>query len=688
MTYHKYVLSLLKIAHHYTLHFIFYRNIFYIYLLTGDVIKVSNDLNKPVFFSSAAIILLVTIVGSFFPTFLKESFSAAQSWLTNEFGWVVMLAVATILFVSLWLMIGRLGDIKLGPDDSEPEYSSSSWFAMLFSAGMGIGLLFFGVAEPIMHYSSPPVGEALSIGAAKEAMKITFFHWGLHAWAVYGMFAVILAYFSYRKNLPLLPRSAFYPMLGEKIHGAWGDMIDTFAVVGTMFGVATSLGLGVSQVNAGLSYLIGIPQSTSVQIALITAITLLATASVVLGLDGGIKKLSNLNMILAVLLLGLILAIGETTSLIEAYVQNSGAYLSDIIYKTFNLYAYQNKKSWIGGWTVFYWTWWIAWAPFVGIFIARISRGRTIREFLLGVLLVPSAFTFLWMTVFGNSAISISRLAGGSGLVDTVTNNVPVSLFKFLSYFPSGTALSILAVMLVVTFFVSSSDSGSLVIDTLTSGGSEEPPVWQRIFWALTEGVVAAVLLVAGGLEALQTMTIISSFPIVLMMLLGAYNLVRALQSDRRLLQSVKTHTTSVQMSSRSTWQDRLSSLTSHPSLNEVNNFLRDTVKPSLRELSNELLDRGHSVKFIQDDYSASIVIVNPKGFDDFLYQVKVRSFEVPSYSPEEKEYYARAEVFLSSGGQGIDIFGYTKDQILGDAITQYEKHFHFLHMLHGEVHD
>lgn len=583
-------------------------------------------------------------------------------------------------------MIGRLGDIKLGPDHSSPDYTYTSWFAMLFSAGMGIGLLFFGVAEPIMHFSSPPVGEPSTIESAREAMKITFFHWGLHAWAVYALLAVILAYFCYRKNLPLLPRSAFFPFIGKRIYGWIGDVVDSFAVIGTMFGVATSLGFGVTQVNAGLNYLFNVPQTSGVQVGLIAIITTFATISVVLGLDGGIKKLSNINVILAACLMIAVLLLGNTVDLLQSYVQNTGAYLSDIIYKTFNLYAYDKKDSWIGGWTLLYWGWWISWSPFVGMFIARISRGRTIREFMIGVLFIPTGFTFLWMTIFGNSAISLALKENATDLVNTVNSNVPVALFKLLEYFPFSSFLAMLVLMLVVTFFVSSSDSGSLVIDTLTSGGQQEPPVWQRIFWAVTEGVVAAILLLAGGLEALQTMTIASAFPMIFMIIAGALALLKSLKADHLLLSSVQNHTTTVQYSqANTTWKERLDALVTHPEFNQVQKFLSDTVRPGLDELKEEMTKKGLEVKLFEEkDQSISIVVIN-NGVEDFKYQIVLRSFEVPDYVPEENQRFCRAEVFLRSGGQDYDVFGYTKDQIVADAVTQYEKHFHFLHMKHSE---
>ncbi|POB13420.1 BCCT family transporter [Halobacteriovorax sp. DA5] len=650
--------------------------------------EVESTINKNVFFSSAFFILLITAVGSIWPGHLSQFFKGIQAWLIAKTSWVYVLSMGIILFTSLWLMVSRLGDIKLGPDHSEPGYTNLSWFAMLFSAGMGIGLLFFGVAEPIMHFSSPPVGEAQTIESAREAMKITFFHWGLHAWGVYALLAVCLAYFCYRKNLPLLPRSAFYPILGDKVHGVAGDVVDTFAVIGTMFGVATSLGFGVAQVNAGLHYLIGIPQSETIQVILIAIITGMATISVVLGLDGGIKKLSNINLVVAVILLVAVMALGDTVHLFQQYVQNTGSYLSDIIYKTFNLYAYEKKEKWIGGWTLLYWGWWISWSPFVGMFIARISRGRTIREFMIGVLFVPAGFTFLWMTVFGNSAISIALKDTSGKFVEAVNGNVPVALFRFFEYFPFSAALSVLGVLLVVTFFVSSSDSGSLVIDTLASGGQEEPPVWQRIFWAVTEGVVAAILLHSGGLDALQTMTIASAFPMIILLMIAIYCLVKSLRADLLLMKQVQNHTTTIQYEqSNTTWQERLDSLLSHPKFKEADKFLNEVVEPGLVELQEEFKKRGLDARLNTNKKDSISLVIHNEEVEDFKYEVFLRSFEVPEYAPdEEHEKYYRAEVFLLSGGQEYDVFGYTKNQIVADAVTQYEKHFHFLHLSNSEL--
>ncbi len=646
----------------------------------------NSAMNKPVFFSSVIIIFFVTSLGAVIPEQLDAIFKTIQHWLNTTVSWVYILSVAMALLFAIYFMLSHFGSIKLGPDHSVPDYTYGSWIAMLFSAGMGIGLLFFGVAEPVMHFLTPPVGEGQTIEAAREAMNITFFHWGLHAWGVYALLALCLAYFSYRHKLPLLPRSIVYPILGKRIYGPLGHMIDTFAVVGTMFGVATSLGFGVSQVNSGLAYLVGLPETIPVQFALITVITLFATTSVVLGLDKGIKELSNLNMILAIGLMTTVLLAGPTTLILNSFVQNIGNYLRWIVSKTFNLYSYDPKEEWIGGWTLLYWGWWVSWAPFVAMFIARISRGRTIREFLISVLFVPAGFTFLWMTVFGNTAINAILKNGAVSLATAVNNNVSVALFKFFEILPFSTFLSILAVLLVTTFFVTSSDSGSLVIDSLTSGGAKEPPVWQRIFWALTEGLVAGILLYAGGLSSLQTMAITSAFPLMILMLVAAYCLMKELRDDYTLQEVVNEHSSSVQFEqAHISWKEHLKALTNYPTKIEVVNYMENTVKPALEILAGEMQENNLNAR-VETEGRAVFLTIYKKGVADFIYAVWRREFTKPEYAEAKYDTYYRTEVFLTRGGQHYDIYGYTQEQIIGDAIIQYEKHLQFLHLTNNEL--
>jgi choline/glycine/proline betaine transport protein len=490
-----------------------------------------NTVNRPVFFISAGLIIAFSFYGGLFSSHAGVTFAALQNWLVTNLGWYYMLVVTFFFVFVVFLASGRFAHIKLGLDDSEPEYPYHSWIAMLFSAGLGIGLLFFGVAEPITHFAQPPTGESGTVEAAQNAMLFTYVHWGLQAWATYIVVGLALAYFAFRHNLPLTMRSVLYPLLCEKINGPIGHAVDIFAVLGTMFGVATSLGIGVTQVNAGLNYLFGIEVGPETQILLIACITTMATVSVVAGLNAGIRRLSELNMVLALVLLSFVLLAGPTVSLLGGFIQNFGNYLSNVGFLTFNLYAYE-PNEWLGDWTLFYWAWWISWSPFVGMFIARISRGRTIREFILGVLFIPAGFTFLWFSVFGNSALFIELSAQGGEIVSAVTTHMPTALFVFLERLPLTTLASLLATLLIVTFFVTSSDSGSLVIDIITSGGNEDPPIWQRVFWAIAEGIVASVLLLAGGLSALQTAAISSALPFSVVMLFICYGLYKALKGE------------------------------------------------------------------------------------------------------------------------------------------------------------
>lgn len=647
-----------------------------------------TSINPAVFFSSVILITLMVFLCALWPQEASHFFKSVQGGLEEKAGWLYILAVAIFLLFILFVMMSRFGDIKLGPDHAVPDYSYKSWIAMLFSAGMGIGLMFFGVAEPVMHYLAPPDATPETIAAAKDAMKITFFHWGLHAWAIYAVVALSLAYFSYRHKLPLLPRSSLYPLIGERIYGPIGHAVDTFAVLGTMFGIATSLGFGVLQVNSGLSYLIdGFPNNAIVQVVLIMVITAIATLSVFSGLDKGVKRLSELNLGLACLLMFAVLLLGPTVMLLQAFVQNTGSYLSDLVGKTFNLYAYQHKEDWIGGWTLLYWGWWISWSPFVGTFIAKVSRGRTIREFLIGVLFVPSALTFLWMTVFGNSAIDAIMNHGATYLSEAVSTDVSVALFKFFEHLPFSNLLSVIALCLVVTFFVTSSDSGSLVIDNLTSGGDDSAPVWQRIFWALLEGVVAAVLLLAGGLQALQTAAIASAMPFLLVMLLMCLGLYRALKDDWLKLSSVQSHNTSVQYAmTNMSWQDRIGVLVSEPSFEEAQVFITGVAQPALAEVQRTFAEKGLQAEIIQLEHRVRLII----GADEplaFVYGLRIQVFTKPGteVSLPDSTFY-RVEVFLEHGGQQYDVMGYTQDQIIADIVTQYERYLHYLHLSNAEL--
>ena len=498
--------------------------------------------SRPVFLTSAILILAFIIFGAFFNELATEVFGQAKAFVSMRFGWFFIMVVNLTLVMSIYLIFSRYGDIRLGHQNENPEYNLVSWIGMLFSAGIGIGLLYWGTAEPLYHFIAPPLGEPESVAAAKQAMNISFLHYGLHVWALYGMVALSLAYFHYRRGLPLAIRSTLYPLIGKKIYGPMGHTVDTLAVFGTMFGVVTTLGLGVLQINSGLESLFGIPNNITVQIILIAFITMLAGLSLLMGLDKGIKRLSDINIFFTIVLLSFVIILGPTQFIFNSFFENIGNYLHQVIPLGLWTESYEGEANWQSSWTVFYWAWWISWSPFVGVFVARISRGRTIREFILGVLLIPITILFLWFTAFGGSAVHMELMAAvdpniaSPGLVEAVRADTGSAIFKLMESYPLTAALNGLIVVMIVLWFVTSSDSASFVIDMLTSGGDTNPPKIQRLFWAGTEGVIAAVLLAAGGLGALQAASIVSGLPFAVVIVIMMYSLLRGLSRDRLIL--------------------------------------------------------------------------------------------------------------------------------------------------------
>lgn len=648
----------------------------------------------PVFIPTIIVIVLVLLGTISNPELAGQFFSQVLNYVTNTFGWFYMLAVAAFLIFIVGIAMSNWGNIKLGPDHAEPEYSFLSWFAMLFSAGYGIALLFFGVAEPVLHFSAPPQGAPGTIEAAKQAMQISYFHWGFHIWAIYGVVGLSLAYFTFRHGLPLAMRSTLFPFIGNRINGWMGHTVDTFAVLGTLFGIATTLGLSVTQINTGVNYLFpSIPVSIPVQIATILIITLLATFSVVAGMDKGIKRLSVINIGLAVALMLFVFIVGPTLFILQTFVENTGSYLSNLVERTFSLQAY-TANDWIGNWTLFIFGWTISWAPFVGIFIAKISRGRTIRQFIVGIMLIPTIFTFLWFSVFGDTALHLILVEGYQSLVQDVQQDKAIALFKLYEHLPLTSLLSFLSVILIITFFVTSADSGSLVIDSLTSGGVTDTPIWQRVFWTTTQGLIASGLLLAGGLSALQTASIVSALPFTIIMLIAIIGLCKALAIEQHRNASLTHHQPSQHNAQKNDdtqtlIQRRLNYLVAFPTQEQVREFIASTAYQSIEAVKQGFQEKDWPFEVTYDEVNSRVQLkLSEPNNVEFIYEIRMCEYSTPSYMKElkRKEYadqekYYRAEVFLLRGGRAYDVYGFDQSSLINDILNQFEKYLHFLHI-------
>lgn len=504
--------------------------------------------NPHIFFWSAGLMVLILLLLLIFPGPIGEVFGAGRTWVVTRLGWFFILGVTSWVIFLAWVAFSRYGSLRLGKDGDRPEYSNLSWFAMLFAGGIGTVLMFWGVAEPISHFSNPPFADTApySIEAARSAMSISLYHLSIHTWAIFTLPGLAFGYFIYRHDLPLRFSSAFYPLLKERIYGPIGKTIDVFAVLGTLFGLAVSLGLGTSQISAGLNALTGIPDNTWVRVVIITILTAVATSSIVAGLDKGVKRLSNLNILMAVGLMLFVLLAGETVFLLREMIESLGYYLQDVVRLSFwnDAMAEFGKEEgwgWQGSWTVFYWAWTVTWSPFMGIFLARISRGRTIRQFIAGVLVAPSVFTLVWFVIFGWSAMEIDGIGGDGGpLSAAVADSVPLAMFEFFDHFPAATLVSGIAIVVVALFFATSSDSASLVVDMLCSGDGDPGPVRQRVFWGVSEGAVAASLIVLGGDEALSTLQqviTVMGLPIFVLVFAMLFMLLMGFRRERFVVQ-------------------------------------------------------------------------------------------------------------------------------------------------------
>ncbi|MFY0992032.1 choline BCCT transporter BetT [Halomonas sp. C05BenzN] len=645
-----------------------------------------DRLNPAVFHGSVAGILVFLVLTMLFTEQAGAFFDAGLAWVSETFGWYYMLAVVAYLVFVVAIGTSRFGSIRLGPDHSRPEFSLLSWSAMLFAAGIGIDLLFFSVAEPVAHYLAPPDLAPESQEAMRNAVVQTYLHWGLSGWGLYVLMGMALAYFSYRHRLPLAIRSALYPLLGKRIHGPIGSAVDITAVVSTVFGIATSLGIGVMQLNYGLAYMFDVPESLSVQVILIALVVVLATVSVVSGVEKGIRRLSEFNMLLALVLLLFVLFQGHTLKLLDMVVNNAGDYFAGFVAKSFDTYAFAGDEAneWKMWWTIFFWGWWIAWTPFVGLFLARISRGRTIREFVAGALFIPLAFMMVWMSVLGNSGIELVANQGVAELGEQALSTPQTTLYTLLEHYPYIGVTAAVVTVLGIVFFITSADSGALVLANFTSILSDvnhDAPVALRIFWSAVIGLVTVALLMAGGLAALQSAVVITALPFSLVIFAIMVGMVKALKLEGRKADARR------QVSGTAPggdWRERLDRALDTSTRAGAAATIEHAIRPALTQFAQELESRGQEATVteeqIEDEPLPRLTLqVQLEDAASFVYQVCPHRLRTPSFLPVDDDYYVRLDVYLAEGGTGQDLNGYTRGQAIGDVLSEYERHLHFL---------
>jgi len=634
------------------------------------------------------VVLLVAMI-LIAPEQTQTLLNTAKSGIFANFSWFYVLAFSVFLGFLVILSVSSLGNIKLGNDEEEPEFGFLSWLAMLFAAGMGVGLMFFGVAEPLTHYLSD-----ITTGSAEhkqqEALLHTLFHWGIHAWAVYGTIALALAYFGFRYKLPLALRSCFYPLLKERINGKLGDLIDIMALLATLFGVITTLGFGASQLGAGLHQLGWISENSfSLQMVVIAVVMSLGTFSAISGVGKGVKILSELNLTLAFCLLIFVLVAGPTLYLLSAFSDNIGTYLSNLVKLSFKTYVYEQEHTgWFSGWTILYWAWWCSWAPFVGLFIARISKGRTIREFIFGVLVIPSMFGILWFTVFGNTAIWLNN-GEAAGTLGQMISSPETLLFKFLDYLPLSGVTGLVSLVVISLFFITSADSGIYVLNNIASRDkSLAAPRWQAVMWGVLMSVVAIVLMQSGGLANLQAMTLLVALPFAMLMLLMCFSLWKGLNADKKYFDT-KVNPTSIFWTGDK-WKERLEQMMNQTQEKDILRFLKHTVLPAMRELRQELIRKYDlsvqiNTLFDQDEPAVELVI-QKELMRDFMYGVKSIGREVSEqlinddnlphiqHSMTYEPY-----TYFFDGRVGYDVQYMDQDELIADMLKHYERYLSLL---------
>jgi choline/glycine/proline betaine transport protein len=664
-----------------------------------DAAANSRAVKRVVLYGASLFILTLSAWALATPEGAGAAMGSVVGWISAAFGWYYFVVATLILVFVIFIAASRHGNIKLGPQHATPDFGLFGWGAMFFAAGIGIDLIFFSVAGPMAHYLFPPTGDAETVEAARQAVVWTLFHYGITGWAMYALMGMTLGYFAFRHGLPLAVRSALYPLIGRRVHGRVGDAVDLAAIIGTVFGVAVSLGIGVLQLNYGLNFMFGLPENVGVQIALIVVAVVVATASAVSGVERGIQRLSQLNVILALVLMGYVTVVHDPIFILNSLIMNIGDYLSRFPSMTLNTFAYDQPVEWLGDWTLFFWAWWIAWAPFVGLFLARISKGRTIRQFVVATLTVPFAFTLLFLAIFGNAALDLVR--GGAAEFGQVAAEVPEQgFFLLLAEFPGVTFTAGLTIVVGLLLFVTSADSGALVMANLSSHlptPLTDAAPWLRIFWASVMGVLTLAMLLVGGLDALQQATIIMGLPFSFVMLAIMWGLHRALRVESLRDDALRTSMPSA-LSERvpieprgvqRTWRQRLERAMHLPDQHEGGAFVDAVCRPAFEQV-HEALRAQHLEATITEELHdptgvpALELRVAQGDEQDFIYRVQPRETPVPSFlrhPVSDRQTYVRIEVFLPTGSEEYDVMGYDVGQLIGDILDQYERHLEYLRL-------
>ena len=663
----------------------------------GGASSSGPEVRWPVFLASVIGVLAMAVWAIVAPGEAEALIGRAVGVVVDWFGWFYIALTTLVLVFVICLALSRYGSIKLGPDHSEPEFSTFAWASMLFAAGIGTDVMFFAVAEPVSQFMSPPTGEAESVQAARDATVWTLFHYGLSGWGLYALMGMALGYFTYRAGLPLAVRSALHPIFGRRIDGGLGHAVDTAAVLGTIFGVATSLGIGVVFLNQGLSILFDLPVGLGMQIALIVLAVAVAAVSATTGVDKGIRVLSQLNVILALGLAAWVLFTGRTAFILDALVMNIGDYLQSFPSRTTETFAFEDAGEWMSLWTLFFWAWWIAWASFVGLFLARISRGRTIRQFVAGTMIIPFSYVVMWISIFGNAAIDRIR-SGDQAFAEEALASPEAGFYSLLESYPLAGGVVALSVFVGLLFYVTSADSGALVMANLSSRlrtAQEDASAWLRILWAATTGLLTIAVLVVGGIYALQYATVIFGLPFAFVVVLVMLGLLKALRVEGRRVES-RARALPPMLPARgadgeagAAWKARLARLMNFVDTDSATTHLGRVVRPALDDVATELAGDERAAEVVdgvavdgEDEGLSYVELRTLTEAHPFVYRVQVSESPVPAYGGRmvgDRDRYARLEVHSGDGGQGYDVMGYTAPQVIHDCLDQYERHLEFL---------